>query len=178
MPRRAKLQHNICTSMVYAKFQPWEMCGLYSCSVTTECVCVVRCYWKMCCYASEVGTLLYKTTRAQNRHLQMGQTRKNRPRNLCRIGHTWSCTWQRHISERKHACITGNSKWGKHEKTAPRNLCRSSICDLTVKSVKVIGPFLNVCMLYEAYNYQRFMSKYFNSKWNTVQCNWNRHVVL
>ena len=108
----------------------------------------------------------------------MYQTRKNWPRNLCRIGHTRSCSSQFQRCRKKHGCTTCKFKRGKDEKNASRNLCRTSICDLTVKSVKVIGPFLNVCMLYEAYNYQRFMSKYFKSKWNTGQCSWIRHVVL
>ena len=132
----------------------------------------------MCCCASEVGTFLSKTSRAQNRHLQMDQTWKNWPRNLCRIGHMRSCSSQCQISKQKHACTTGKFKRGKDEKTASRNLCRSSICDFTVTCVKVIGQFLNVCMLYESYNYQRFMRKYVKSKWNTGQCIWIRHVVL
>ena len=139
---------------------------------------ICRAYCKMCCYASEVGKLLSKTTRAQKRHLQMSQTRKNRPRNLCRIGHTRACSSQCQISKKNHACTNWQVQTRQRRKNSFTEHVPFKYMRPTVTCVKVIGHFLNVCMLYESYSYQRVMRKYSKTKWNTGQSIWIRHVVL
>ena len=73
---------------------------------------------------------------------------------ICSNGYNGSCMVR--------SCVfidTSLVKRGTDGKNAPRNLCRSSTCALSVKSFQVTDQFWNACILCATYRYQEALTR-------------------